>query len=106
MPEGSVVGGVTDVVVVVKVVEGRGARCGRRRRRVGTWVVEVGVGVVGGVGDVGAVVVGARVVEVVDDVGAVVVGARVVEVVDDVEVEVVAPLSVTLITFDGPLSKG
>src|SRR6516162_9459617 len=69
MPEGSVVGGVADVVVVLNVVD--------------------------------------EVVLVVEDVEVVVVGTRVMDVVEDVEVVVVgAPLRVTLITFDGPLSEG
>jgi hypothetical protein len=67
---------------------------------VGTRVVDV-------VEDVEVVVVGTRVVDVVEDVEVVVVGTRVVDVVEDVEVVVVgAPLRVTLITFDGPLSEG
>jgi hypothetical protein len=96
MPGGSVVDDATDVVVVVDELE-------------------EAVAVVDDVEDVDDVVVGARVVLVVVEV--VVVGARVVLVVLDVVVvgarvvlvvvEVVdAPTSVTLITFDGPLSDG
>jgi hypothetical protein len=56
--------------------------------------------------DVEVVVVGTRVVLEVDDVEVVVVGADVVLEVDDVDEEVEAPTSVTLMTFDGPLSNG
>jgi hypothetical protein len=82
MPAGNVVDDATDVVVVVDELE-------------------EAVPVVDDVEDVDDVVVGARVVlVVVDDV---VVGARVVLVVDEVGE---AATSVTLITFDGPLSDG
>jgi hypothetical protein len=67
-PGGSVVDGVTDVVVLVDEVV----------------LVE----------------------DNVDDVEVVVVGARVVDDVDEVVEEVEAPTSVTLMTFDGPLSNG
>ena len=69
-------------------------------------VVVVGASVVLGLDDVEVVVVGAPVVLGLDDVEVVVVGARVVLVVGDVVEEVETPLSVTLMTFDGPLSDG
>jgi hypothetical protein len=55
--------------------------------------------------EVDVVVVGTLVVLEEDEVDVVVVGARVVLDVDEVE-EVEAAPSVTLITFDGPLSDG